>query len=255
MMGVHPMVSSGRPEGASTVAPAARRPGPRSGPTPGTELLQSHRRMLAVVAHPDDESFGLGAVLSAATQAGSAVSLLCFTHGEASTLHAVAGDLGRIRARELHGAAHALGVTAVQLLSHPDGGLSDVPLDMLASQVTALIDEVTPDLLLAFDEGGITGHPDHERATEAARRAARLRGLTVAAWAIPADIAQTLNREFGTGFVGRPRAELDVEVHVDRACQWQAIGRHRSQSLYDMVLRRRLELLADREWLRFLDVG
>ena len=45
------------------------------------------RSVLAICAHPDDESFGLGAVLSAFVDAGARVSLLCFTRGEASTLH------------------------------------------------------------------------------------------------------------------------------------------------------------------------
>jgi N-acetylglucosamine malate deacetylase 2 len=41
---------------------------------------------LAVCAHPDDETFGLGAVLAALVDAGTAVVVLCFTRGEASTL-------------------------------------------------------------------------------------------------------------------------------------------------------------------------
>jgi len=41
---------------------------------------------LAVIAHPDDESFGLGAVLAALSGAGAQVRVLCFTRGEASTL-------------------------------------------------------------------------------------------------------------------------------------------------------------------------
>ena len=43
--------------------------------------------MLAVVAHPDDESFALGALVDRFTSCGIPVTLLCFTHGEASTLH------------------------------------------------------------------------------------------------------------------------------------------------------------------------
>jgi hypothetical protein len=43
-------------------------------------------RVLAVVAHPDDESFGLGAVLAAVVGEGAEVGVLCLTHGEASTL-------------------------------------------------------------------------------------------------------------------------------------------------------------------------
>jgi LmbE family N-acetylglucosaminyl deacetylase len=40
---------------------------------------------MAVVAHPDDESFGLGALLSELTGVGVEVEVVCFTHGEAST--------------------------------------------------------------------------------------------------------------------------------------------------------------------------
>jgi LmbE family N-acetylglucosaminyl deacetylase len=215
--------------------------------------LARHRRVLAVVAHPDDESFGLGAVLWELVRAGSEVSLLCLTHGEASSLHGVAGDLHLIRARELRGAAHVLGLGEVSLLNHPDGGLAGLEVERLAADVVAMAGKVEPDLLLVFDEDGVTGHPDHRRATEAARHAARSLGVSVAAWAIPDEVARTLNREFGSGFVGRPTQEMDVELRVDRDRQRRAIARHVSQSLYEPVLWRRLELLGDREWLRFLD--
>src|SRR5664280_3759531 len=75
--------------------------------------------VLAVVAHPDDESFGLGAVLAAFAAGGARVAVLCFTHGEASTLHGVAGDLHRLRAHELAAAAHVLGVATTVLRSYP----------------------------------------------------------------------------------------------------------------------------------------
>ena len=47
--------------------------------------------VLAVVAHPDDESFGLGAVLSALVIGDVRASVICFTHGEASALHGTRG--------------------------------------------------------------------------------------------------------------------------------------------------------------------
>jgi len=55
--------------------------------------LPAWRSALAVVAHPDDETFGLGAVIDAMTSAGSAVHVLCFTRGEASTLNERNADL------------------------------------------------------------------------------------------------------------------------------------------------------------------
>jgi hypothetical protein len=50
--------------------------------------LARARSVLAVYAHPDDETFGLGAALGAFVDAGTAVGGLCLTHGEASTLGA-----------------------------------------------------------------------------------------------------------------------------------------------------------------------
>ncbi len=102
--------------------------------------LPAWRSVLAVIAHPDDESFGVGAVLAALTEHGSTVSVLCFTRGEASTLHGTPGELASVRAAELVAAAHALGVADVELLDYPDGQLNQVPVAELATRVTTAID-------------------------------------------------------------------------------------------------------------------
>lgn len=209
-------------------------------------------RVLAVVAHPDDESFGLGAVLVAFSRLGSDTALLCFTHGEASSLHGVGGDLHAVRARELSRAGATLGVGDVRLLDYPDGKLGMMSLDTLCADVEAMIKRFHPDMLLVFDKGGITGHPDHTRATEAAISSVR-GDLPVVAWALPQDVAAVLNLEFGTAFCGRPPTELDFRLPVDRVTQRQAIACHASQASDNPVLWRRLELLGDTEWLRILN--
>ncbi|MHB1790121.1 MAG: PIG-L family deacetylase, partial [Acidimicrobiales bacterium] len=57
--------------------------------------------VLAVCAHPDDESFGLGAVVGALSDQATTARVLCFTHGEASTLGETGRSLGVARADEL----------------------------------------------------------------------------------------------------------------------------------------------------------
>lgn len=208
------------------------------------------RRALAVVAHPDDESFGLGAVLDALARRGAPSALLCFTHGESSTLGKRPESLARIRARELAAAASILGVAGTTLLSYPDGGLGSAPLAGLAAHVRRMIERHRPTHLLVFDTDGVTGHPDHRRATEAALAAAG--DLPVLAWAIPDSVATALNAEFGTSFAGRPLAQPGRPLMVDRARQWEAIARHRSQSADNPVLHRRLALQGDHEYLRVL---
>ena len=216
---------------------------------PGRSLPEVHD-VLAVCAHPDDESFGLGALLAGFSERGSTVRVLCFTHGEASTLGLTGRPLGEVRAQELRAAADVLGVTEVELLSYPDGRLSELPLQEAEHIVARSLRGA--DLVLVFDEGGITGHPDHCRATEAALGAAAKAHVPVLAWALPEKVAGELNREFGTCFVGRADAEIDLSVKVDRERQHAAVACHVSQARDNPVLRRRLELLGPNEQLRWL---
>jgi N-acetylglucosamine malate deacetylase 2 len=217
-----------------------------------TDQRFPYRSVLAVCAHPDDESFGLGAVLSTFTELGIETRVLCFTHGEASTLGETSKDLATVRAAELAAAAGVLGVASVRLLSYADGSLRDVALEELRREVESCAVADSVDCLLVFDEGGITGHPDHDRATEAALASAEQLGVPVLAWALPAAVTATLNREFNTGFVGREPSEIDLEIEVDRRLQREAISCHASQATDNPVLWRRLELLAETESLRWL---
>jgi N-acetylglucosamine malate deacetylase 2 len=230
---------------------------PRSQPTVAAlhRTVPVYRRVLAVVAHPDDESFGLGAVLGAFDAAGVETSVVCFTHGEASTLCGADGDLRQVRAREFERAAAVLGVARSQMLDYPDGRLSTIALAELDAHVARVARDAATDVLLVFDEGGITGHPDHRRATEAAVSAGRAVGLDVLAWALPEETARLLNAEFGASFVGRPDDELDVRLPVDRRRQRRAIACHASQSMNNPILWRRLDLLGESESLRFLHRG
>ena len=168
----------------------------------GHDLLGRVTGVLAVVAHPDDESFGLGGVLSELVISDARASLICFTHGECSTVHGRPGDLSVVRSQELQAAGVELRLSRVELHHYPDGQLAAVPLDELARHVLRVLGEEHPSHLLVFDPDGVTGHPDHRRATQAALAAARAAGLPVLAWALPRPVAQRLNAEFGTSFTG-----------------------------------------------------
>jgi LmbE family N-acetylglucosaminyl deacetylase len=216
----------------------------------GGHELPPASSVLAVCAHPDDESFGVGAVLDRFVERGASVAVLCFTRGEASTLGPPSAGLAELRSSELTRAAAELGVARLQLLDHPDGSLGSEPLDQLAAEVATTAEEVGADLVVVFDEGGVTGHPDHRRATEAALAAGG--GLPVLAWAIPRQVADALNEEFGTGFTGRSQDEIDLVLRVDRTRQSRAIACHPSQCDDNPVLERRLALLGDTESLRWL---
>lgn len=216
------------------------------------ELLPEWSSVLAVVAHPDDESFGLGGVLDAFARRGAAMQVLCLTHGEASTLQGVPGDLSSLRQSELRAAAVVLGVSKAWLLDFPDGGLPQVAEDALTAAVLQVAKAASPDGLLVFDTTGVTGHADHVAATEAALRAAELLAVPALGWCLPAVVADQLNRELGSTFVGRTAQEIDLRIMVDRSRQLAASRAHASQALPESVLWRRLELLGAGESLRWL---
>lgn len=210
-------------------------------------------RVLVVVAHPDDESFALGALLDRLVKDGAEVSMLCLTRGEASTLGADAADLATVRAEELAAAGAVIGIASTTALSHPDGALATLDPAVLAADVDRHLEQSRPDGILVFDPAsGVTGHPDHEAASLVAIAAAERWGLPVLGWALPDAVADGLNAEYGTSFVGYPRGEL-MEVDVDRRRQRMAIACHASQAVPGSVLWRRLELLGDLEYLRTPD--
>ncbi len=185
-------------------------------------------RVVVVVAHPDDESFGLGAVIDEFARAGSHVQ------------------------GELVEAARALDIAGFTLLSHPDGGLRGLPDGLLSKAVRRVVEAERPDGLVAFDPDGITGHPDHQAATRAALEVARQHRLPILAWALPDTVSDIMNDELGTAMAGHPLEEMDIALSCRRDAQRVAVRAHSSQDAPGSPLWRRLELLGDTEWLRWL---
>jgi N-acetyl-1-D-myo-inositol-2-amino-2-deoxy-alpha-D-glucopyranoside deacetylase len=134
----------------------------------GMERDLAGHALLAVFAHPDDESLASGGLLSWCAARGARVSLLCVSRGEAGT---GPDHLGDRRARELRDAAAALGLTEVMLLRHPDGLLPWLDHGVLASDVLEAIGTARPDVVVTFGDDGLYWHPDHIAVHEATRDA------------------------------------------------------------------------------------
>ena len=208
--------------------------------------------VLAVIAHPDDESFGLGAVLDAFVFAGARVEVICLTHGQTWALNEAPGDLATLRGAGLATADDVLGPARAKLSDCPDGVLGEVCQKKLAAAVVKAAKSSHPDGLLVFDTIVRPGHLDHVAATSAGLLAAEMLNLPVLGWTLPASVAAQLNQEFGASFTGHRDEDIDLRASVDRARQRLAGHVHASKALPGSALRRRLELLADTASLRWL---
>ena len=124
----------------------------------------SSPRLLAVFAHPDDESLAAGGLLAYFASLGIETHLLVATSGEAGwkrTPRPRPQIIAQHREAELRAAARALGVKTVRLLGLPDGGVASVSAGSVIGAIAAHIAELRPETVLTFGPEGLTGHPDH----------------------------------------------------------------------------------------------
>ncbi len=208
--------------------------------------------VLAVIAHPDDASFGLGAILDAFVFAGTKVEVLCLTHGQAWTLEGAPGDLAALRGAELASAADVLGPTRDRMADCPEGTLSDLGQAKLVDEVIAAADSCFPDGLLVFDTAAVEGHLDHVTATSAGLMAAQTLAPPVLGWALSEEVAAQLNREFGTRFTNQQGQDVDLRVTVERTRQRVASHSLQDPALPGSARWRRVELLTNTKSLRWL---
>jgi LmbE family N-acetylglucosaminyl deacetylase len=122
-------------------------------------------KLLAIFAHPDDESFRAGGTLAILADQGVRVNVLTMTRGQAGSC----GDppvcsqeeLPQIREAELRCACDSLGIQPPVIWDHEDGKLSEVNEKNMIEKIIDLINEQQPEILLTWPSDGLSGHPDH----------------------------------------------------------------------------------------------
>ncbi len=189
--------------------------------------------LLAIFAHPDDESFGAGGTLALSVAAGNPTWVLCGTNGdqggrpgEVEVDHSMDPE---IRRQELVCACEELGVHPPFFLGYrdsgmvgwgaPEGALSLADPDEAVGKIVEVIGRLRPATVVTFDPGGAYGHPDHVAisnfATEAFRRASGQPGGPVALYhsAIPRSRAEEMVKRMEderAATTGQPPTEDDV---------------------------------------------
>jgi N-acetyl-1-D-myo-inositol-2-amino-2-deoxy-alpha-D-glucopyranoside deacetylase len=150
-------------------------------------MSQEKKVLLAVLAHPDDETFGTGGTLAYYAHNGVEVHLICATRGEVGDVDPEYMNgftsVADVRVSELRCAAELLGLSGVHFLDYRDSGmpgsvdnshpraLAAAPLEQVAAQVAHYFRLLHPQVVITFDPIGGYRHPDHiaiQQATVAA---------------------------------------------------------------------------------------
>ncbi len=139
--------------------------------------MSEGKKLLAVMAHPDDETFGIGGTLAYYAKQKVEVSLICATKGEAGEVDPVFlegfSSVADLRESELKCAADTLGIKNLHFLNYRDSGmlgskdnehpraLINAPLEKVAEDISQIIQKVKPQVIITFDEIGGYFHIDH----------------------------------------------------------------------------------------------
>ena len=122
--------------------------------------------LMCILAHPDDESLGMGGTLAKYGAEGIETYLVTATRGQRGWW----GDkkdnpgleaVGRVREAELRCAAQALGIRDAQILDYVDGDLDQADAGEVTHKIVRHIRRVRPDVVATFAPEGAYGHPDH----------------------------------------------------------------------------------------------
>jgi N-acetyl-1-D-myo-inositol-2-amino-2-deoxy-alpha-D-glucopyranoside deacetylase len=155
-------------------------------------MTQPTHTLLSVLAHPDDESFGMGGTLALYAQRGVQTHLICATRGEAGEVDPQYlegfASISERRESELRCAAGILGLAGVYFLDYRDSGMTGAadnqhpqalaaqPVEAVAAKIANLMRQIEPQVVVTFDPIGGYNHPDHIAIHKATVRAFQLAG-------------------------------------------------------------------------------
>jgi LmbE family N-acetylglucosaminyl deacetylase len=136
---------------------------------PESAIRAEPLRLLPILAHPDDETLGVGGVLARYAAEGVEVHLVTATRGEGGRFRGVKEgpghpgreELASIREQELRAAASTLGIRTVTQLGYPDGRLDEANPREAIARIAAEIRRLRPHVVITFPPDGGYGHPDH----------------------------------------------------------------------------------------------
>ncbi|MFN8413095.1 MAG: PIG-L family deacetylase [Anaerolineales bacterium] len=123
-------------------------------------------KLLAVFAHPDDESMGMGGTLAKYAAEGVETHLVCASRGERGWFGPEEQNpglekLGQLRTVELENAVKELGMQGLYFLNYIDGDVDQADHAEAIGKIVTHIRKIKPQVVVTFPPDGNYGHPDH----------------------------------------------------------------------------------------------
>src|SRR5690349_16371969 len=123
-------------------------------------------KLLAVFAHPDDESMGMGGTLAKYAAEGVETHLVCASRGERGCFGPEEQNpglekLGQLRTKELESCVKELGMTSLSFLDYIDGDVDQANHAEAIAKIVTHIRRIKPQVVVTFPPDGNYGHPDH----------------------------------------------------------------------------------------------
>lgn len=125
------------------------------------------KKLLAVFAHPDDESYMAAGTIAKYVKSGWSAHLVCVTRGESAPrgeyAAMTADEFIAVRKKELENAISHTGVSAVTFLDYKDGEVSALPPGKLEEKFINIFHGEQPDVVITMEPSGVTNNPDNVR--------------------------------------------------------------------------------------------
>lgn len=220
------------------------------------------KKILVILAHPDDPEFFCGGTLTRWARQGHSISYLLLTRGDKGSgdPNTDPEELARLREREQNAAAAVIGAKQVCFLHHPDGLL--VPDLALRREIVQEIRRIKPDILVTCDPQNMfpgdsrINHPDHRAAGQAAVDAAFPASgnpMFYPDMMVECGLAPHSVEEVWLSYTSRPNVVVDVTDVFD--IKLRALHEHASQigdpQKFDERMRSRRTAESSEEYPRY----
>ncbi len=221
------------------------------------------KKLLVIIAHPDDESFMAAGTIRLNHRHGGRSVLICATQGDQGKHHLAqpltSARLKSLRKQELKKVSKFLKVEKLRLLTLPDGKLKlPAHVKKLYEYSFKVARNEQPDFIMSFGPDGITGHFDHIAVAEVARKIAKKLNITLLTFALPPKVIPKAHEWLGVRRKSDCYCEVmiygqpTIKIPIDKKIKLKALKMHKSQfsgrdPLYHFPAKAAKEILAA-EW-------